>query len=743
MEALTALTPQQVNAWPKQTPKTTIAGDPTYYGSDSKEAFLQLMLERFKLCVDASKQQREESLEDQRFAGGIQWTEDIRGQREAQGRPCLTINRIDGFLAHAVNNMRQSRPAIKIEPEADGADEEIASLKQGIIRHIQTNSNADTVYDESFRGMCTGGLAWMRVVDDWADPMSMDQDLFIRLVKNSFAVYVDPFCVQPDWSDMKYAFIVEDMTKQEFKSQYPNADYASLDNFKSVGDNSPYWFPGGKIRVVEYFHVEQKKDTLCEMEDGSKRLYSKLPKNMYSISADEEGDGIAVYLNDPEDINVTTRIGRARDCLVPCVYWAKCNAMEVLKERKWKGRYIPLIPVIGNQMELDGETILVGMVRYAREPQRMYNYMYTSFVETIALAPRAPFIAEMDQIPDGLREMWQRANSDPQAVLLYKAVVAENGQLAPPPQRQQAEPPIAAFVQGLSMADQNLKSVFRIYDASLGQRGPQESGLAINARKIESDTGIYNWGDNFIRALRLLGTVLDDLIPYYYNTPGRVFHIDQDDDSKKEVIVNQEFQEQGQTKKLDLSAGGRYACVVSTGPSAQTKRQESLQGMVEFFKEYPAGLQACAHILVNEFDFPGKDKLKAQLEKILPPNLQAPDPDAPPIPAAFTAQAAEMQKQIGLLSSALHEATDKSNLERLKQQAEGDREQRREEWETLRTQMTQEVNLAIASMKTGSDEAKFVNQQVFEELQSWRNVFQQLLTQPPQPSSAGPQAAGG
>jgi hypothetical protein len=754
MTNLTALTPQQVNSWPVPTPDTSIAGEKfNYFGSKDRDSFLRLMMERFDICKNAESDQRSEMLEDQQFAAGQQWQKDIEQMRRAQQRPCLTINRIDGFLAHAVNNMRQSRPSIKIEPAADGADEDVATLKQGLVRHIQLNSNAETVYDEAFRGMCTMGLSWMRVVDDWSSPESFDQDLFIRWVKNPFCVYHDPFCSQPDWSDMKFAFVVEDLTRQEFIAKYgKDTETASLENFQSVGDHMEDWFPGGRIRTVEYFHVEQRKDTLCEMEDGTTRLYSKLPKGMYSVSMDERGD-LATFLNgDNED---RTYVGRARDCMVPEVYWAKCTAKEVLKERKWKGRYIPLIPVIGNMMDVDGKVALVGMVRYAREPQRMYNYMYTSFVETVALAPRAPFIAEIDQIPDGVAEMWKQANTLLQSVLLYKATVAENGQLVPAPVRQQAEPPIQAFVSGLAMADSNLKSVFRIFDASLGQKGPQESGLAINARKIESDTGIYNWGDNFIRSLRFLGMILEDLMEYYYNTPGRVFEITQDDDSTKQMIVNQEFQEQGQTKKLDLSAGGKYRTVVSTGPSQQTKRQESAQGMIDFFKLYPAGLQACAHILVNEMDFPGKDKLRAQLEKILPPNLQAEDPNAPPIPPVFQAQAQEMQKQIGMLSQALHEATDKVNLEKLKQDREDARKDREEQWETLRTQMQQEVQLALGQMKTGSDELKLLAQQAFNEMQSWRDTLQQhLLTQgqaeiqsmtpPAQPSSeAVPPTSGG
>lgn len=750
-----ALSPQQVNSWPIETPDTTNSGDTlAYAGSGEKGPFLALAQERFRICVDATEKQRAQSLEDLRFAAGIQWDKDIQNRRDAQHRPCLTINRIDGFLAHAVNSMRQQRPEVKVIATADGASEELAQVEEGLLRHIQVNSNADVAYDESFKDMCTGGIGWMRVVDDWASPTSMDQELFIRPIQNPFAVYYDPFCKLPDWSDGRFAFVVEDMTRAEFKKRYPNSEVAGLSDFRSIGDNAAYWFPGGNVRVAEYFHVEMKNEILCELEDKSTRLFSKLPKDMYSVHRGDDGS-LGLYLNDSEgdEWGIGTYVGRARKCKIPEVYWAKITALDVLQERKWKGRYIPLIPVLGNQIELDGDRLLVGMVRYAREPQRMYNYMYTSFVETVALIPRAPWIAEVNQIPDGaMRDMWENFNTTPQVALFYKHIVDESGNPVPKPEMNVATPPIAAFVEGLQMADQNLKSVFRIFDASLGQRGPQESGLAINARKIESDTGIYNWNDNFIRALRYLGTVLEDLLPYYYNTEGREFQIVQEDDTTKQVVMNQDFQEQGQTKHYDLEQGGNYRILITTGPSYQTKRQEAAQSMIDFFKLYPAGLQACAHILVGEFDFPGKDKIKAQLEKILPPNLQAEDPNAPPIPPQFKAQMDAAMQQIQQLSQLLHAATDKNNAEMQKQLM-------KEYWETMREQMTQEVNLAVGALKAGNEQSMFLSEKIFEELNRIRAELAPQTTDTavnggapsapagpapaPQPSLAGPGTVAG
>jgi hypothetical protein len=727
---LAALTAQQVHSWPaKPTPQLGIEGNviPTQTPEERKQAFLQLARDRFTLSRNASELQRQEMMEDFNFycpqdeAG--QWDPVARASRVQQDRPVLTLNRMPQFVGHVANNMRQARPAIKIVPVGDpGANDDMAEVKQGIVRYIEQNSRADIPYDTSFESMCIMGLGWIRVVDDWAAADSFDKDLYIRWVKNTFSVYWDPFCQQPDWSDMKFAFVVEDLTRREFIAKYgKNHDAVDDQLFKGIGDHSGEWFAGGKIRVAEYFYVDYDDDILCEMPDKTTRYYSELRKaadgERYSIAPNEDGDKILYYDEDP--------IGRTRDAKRPVVKWALITGLDILQERTWKGKHIPLIPVIGNQIQKNGQTIIVGMVRYAREPQRMYNYAYSQFVETVALAPRAPFIAEVDQVPDGLVEEWRDANKQPTAVLRYKSKTSAGGQLEPPPQRQQAEPPIAALVQLLNLCDNMMKSVFSIYDSSLGQRGPQESGMAINARKIESDNGTYNWGDNFIRSLRYLGIVLEDLTPHYYNTPGRVLQITQEDTTMRKLVMNEPFEEDGVTKHFDLSKGGKYTAIASTGPSYQTQRQEAASSMMELYKADPNLLAISADLFVENLDFPGKEAIVSRIRQSLPPALQPKNNgNGPPVPPQLQAALQALQAQNQQLTQALHEALDKKETEKMKQ-----------EYETLRTQMHEEVSLAAAELKASTAQSQFLSEKVFEELNFQRQMLQQALGQTPQPSS--------
>lgn len=698
--------PNRVSAVPSKEPQQT-AED-----SRQNQIFMEDARERFRMSANAQDRQREEMRNDLRFYVGLQWDESIRAVRDQQGRPCLTINRIPGFVSHVTNNMRQQRPEIKIDPIADGADEEIANVRQGLIRHIEVKSQADIAGDKAFENLCIMGLGYVRVVDGWADDRSVtDQELRVDWVPNVFSVFEDPAATKPDWSDGKYKFIVEDITLLEFRRRFGKDKCpASLSEFTSIGAEQPYWLLGDKIRIAEYFHIEETDDILYELNDGTGVYGSEM--------GDPEDDSIWDDLKIGENGQYVYRKAKRQH-----VMWTLLYGLGVLKQKKWLGKFIPVIPFIGNTTELEGERILVGMVRYARESQRMFNYAYSCLIEAIALAPRAPWIAEAGQVEDFL-DQYSNANSNPQAVLMYRGKSID-GTLVPAPRRETAETPVQSLVEALKLADENLKSVFRIFDASLGQKGPQESGIAINSRKIESDLATYDWIDNFTNGLRFLGLVLDDLLQYYYNRPGRIIQILQEDLQRKPITMNQAGD--GQDAVYDLSKG-KFAITVSTGPSFATRRQESSKNMIEMAKAYPPLMQSCGPMIIREMDWPGKDAIAAQLEKTLPPDLRQPDPDAPKDdPEQLKQVIAQMSQQIQVMAPALQKMADKKESDYQK-----------EMFETFRTQMTQEVQLAIAMMKTGADTSRHLNEELFEEMKRVRMIFEGGIEQLGQsPASSG------
>lgn len=590
------------------------------------EAFLQLARERFQLAQDAEFDIRDAALEDLRFRIGDQWPEHLRAERAADRRPTLTVNRLPQFLKQICNEQRQNRPAIQVSPVDDHSDPETAEIMQGMTRHIEAQSSADVAYDTAFEFAATMGFGWFRILTDYCDEESFDLDARIEAIQNPFTVYIDPAAKRADRSDMQWAFVIEDILEADYKAQYPDSELAGLPDMGSIGDRAPAWLSGGFIRVAEYFRIETQRRTLCLLADGSKAFEDELP------------EGVQVVRTRPVDI--------------PTVKWSKINAVEELEASDFPSKYIPLVPVLGDEINVDGKRHLIGIIRYAKDAQRAYNYWTSAKTEMIALAPRAPYIGAEGQF-EGHEAAWSAANSKNLAFLQYKRV-GLNGELAPPPQRQNYEPPIQAISMALAQATDDLKATTGIYDASLGAQGNEQSGRAILARQQEGDTANFHFLDNLARSIRHCGRILIDMIPRVYDTP-RVTRIIGEDQAAKTVQINAPFAQGGKEKIFDLSVG-KYDVTVAVGPSYASKRQQAVEAMLELTKAYPQLAEIAGDLLVSNMDWPGAKKIAERLKKLLPPQLQDEGDDgAPQIPPQAQKQLAEQGGLIEQLTATLTE----------------------------------------------------------------------------------------
>ncbi|HZT29713.1 MAG TPA: portal protein [Bryobacteraceae bacterium] len=680
------------------------------------DAFLRKVKERFQLAAEAESEIRQEALEDLDFYLGKQWPASIESDRLADQRPCLTINRLPQFIKQITNSQRENRPAIQVNPVGDGADQDTAEIYQGLTRHIEINSAADVAYDTAFEHAVIFGFGYFRVLTEYQDERSFDQEILIESIQNPFTVYLDPTAQKRDRSDAKWGFIVGDLLPDDYKAQYPHSELASLDEFSSLGDEGPLWFPGGKIRVAEYFEYEPEKATICELPDGSVVDQADLPAGVEPV--------------------------QTRETERPRFHWYKLNAREVLDERVLAGRYLPVIGVYGEEINVNGKRVLRGVVRNQRDPQRQYNYMRSALVESIALAPKAPYVAEESQI-EGHEQEWKNANVRAVAVLKYKAKTAGNN-LLPPPQRNFGEAPIQAIAVAVAQADNDLKATAGIYDASLGERGPEQSGKAILARQKQGDVANFNFTDNLARSIKYLGKVLLDLEPKIYDRPGRVVRIVRPDETHETVTLNAPFVQKGLQKFYDLSTG-RYDVTVSVGPSYQSKRQEAVASMVQLTQSYPQIMQIAGDLMVRNMDWPGASEIADRLKKTLPPALQEGDGQQMPIPPQVQTQLAQLTAMNQQLTAALNAATEDIKTKRLELES-------RERIAAMQAQ----ASIVAAELRAKSSDAQALAKLDYESIQHRLELLheaeqighEQEMAQPsaaePQPPPAGqtePQAA--
>ena len=581
---------------------------------------------RFKEASEYDEENREASKIDHNFENGDQWDEMTIQDRE--GRPSLTINKISGVVKQIIGDQRQNSPSIKVTPVDNGDDVATAEIFTGIIRNIEQTSDADSAYDTGFFHQVVGGYGAWRVNTEYAREDTFDQDIVINRIKNPDCVLFDPMCQKIDKSDARYCFVFEDVDRDDFEAEYPKA---KMDGFEDTGDNNEVWLDENTVKVAEYFRKTQYKKMLYQLADGkvidgeeyANAIFDteELPEGMEEAL---QGKGVEVegkFLLTPKDEILPIVNEREAEC--DKITWYKMTGTEILDKQEWLGKYIPVVYVPGEETFVNGKTVLRSAIRHARDSQRIYNWMSSTSVETIAQAPKIPWMVTAAQI-EGNEQEWNEAASRPKPYLIYNGDPLSSG----PPQRMGGSTPDIGALQEAQKAADDIKATTGIYDASLGARGNEVSGKAIIARQREGDTSTYVFVDNLSRAIRYTGKILIDLIPKIYDAE-RVVRTLGPDGAEKFVTVNQVVRDpsspNGQKIVNDLTVG-KYDVIANVGPSYQTQRVEAAESMLSFIQAMPAAGQVMMDLVAKNLDWPGADEIEERLKKVLPPNLIDKDP---------------------------------------------------------------------------------------------------------------------
>jgi len=590
---------------------------------------LSTMRHRLKMAVSAFSDSREDELDDLRFMAGSpdnawQWPADVLATRGAvQGqtinaRPCLTINKLPQHVRLVTNEQRQNRPQGKVIPADDRADVQVAEIFNGIVRHIEYLSDADVAYDTACDNQVTYGEGYIRILTEYCREDSFDQDLKIARVRNSFSVYMDPTVQDPCGSDAEWCFITEDISKDEYARQFPDAQPISSIQQMGVGDQSlSMWLNEETIRIAEYFYIEHRSATL----------------NLYP-------DNVTAFDGSPQDKMLRGQFGgplRSRQVDRKQVKWIKTNGYEILEERDWAGKWIPVVRVVGNEFEVDGQLYLSGLVRNAKDAQRMYNYWVSQEAEMLALAPKAPFVGYGGQF-EGYENQWKTANVNNWPYLEVNPDVTD-GAGSPLPLPQRADPPQAqmGLIQAKMGAADDIKSTTGQYDSSIGADSNERTGRAILARERQGDTSTYHFVDNLSRAIRYVTRQLVDLIPKIYDTErvARIIGIDGEvgmvkiNPAQPEPVRVLKDQNGIELEKIYNPTIGLYDVMVTTGPGYMTKRQEALDAMQMLLQSNPDLWKVAGDLFIRNMDWPGAQEMAARFERVLDPAVIQNTDDSP------------------------------------------------------------------------------------------------------------------
>lgn len=677
--------------------------------------------ERYERAADAASDNRQRYRDAIRFVGGDQWDEQTRRLREANRRPCLTMDRLGSHINQVVNDQRQSKPAIKVHPVDDTADVDTAEVFNGVIRNIEHLSNAPMVYETAAWTQVAGGQGVWRILTEYCDEASFDQDILLRRVLDPMSVTFDPDAKEQDASDGRFCFIEQTLSKEQFEKAHPDV---RVQDWPSQTDPQGWW-TADSVRLAEYYRIVERPTTLYMLADGSTMDAESLAE------AQQGGQPI---------VTVGERPAKRRE-----VQWFLLGGGSVIDSRIWPGKWIPVVRVVGNEMMIDGKVIYTGITHRAMDPARVYNYQASVVVEMLSLQKTAPWIGAKGQF-SGMEQRWATANFNNPAYLEYEPVTIE-GNLAPPPQRQSPPTVPTGNVQAMQLAAEDLQWITGQHAASFGAKSNETSGRAIMARQREGDGATYHYLDNLSRSILHTGRILVDLIPKVYDT-RKVLRVIGEDGSAKIVPQNptmpaasaQMPSESGVQQIYNLGVG-RYDVAVAVGPSFGTKRMEAVEAMTTLLQGNPQLWQAIGDLYLRNQDWPGALEMSERLKKMVPPELRGDEENNDPQAQMAQMQGAMQQAQqaIQQREAALQQASEmlegmQKELQQLKEQQAQAQDKTQAEMLRAETERYKaDADVRIAELEAQTEVLKAQNEGESAEIEQLKQAVAMLAQRKEEP----------
>ena len=619
---------------PDRTQQTAGARKPNFKlpkGYEDEQQFLQEMRTLFNEDQEADRLNREAGSEDLKFVIGDQWEDYVRSRRDAGRKPTLTINRLPAFVAQVLGSRRLNETEIRIVPD-NGGDTDIAEVREGLIRSIQKLSRAKRAYDNALAGSVMCGIGNFQVCLDDATNDIWARDIKIKPILDHFAVVWDRNLTDPTGRDAERAFVIETMTKYDFYAEWPWAQPAdvSMDLANRYDLRSNGWLGVDDVRVVNYWRMRKAKRTYAMMMNGA-------TVDITDIDPDDEmGAGMLASIattNDGEPI--------IRDVNVRYAQLYICSGTDILDgPYNYPVDRVPVFRVPGWEVKTGERWHRWGIVRHAKDPQRLHNYWRSAVAEKLMQTPRSVWMAS-DTAVQGREQQWRNSHLTDDPLLIWNAESGNKPERVPPAQVEDA------LLAQAMITSQDIKDVTNIHEANLGMPSNEVSKVAIQQRQAVSDTGSVIYHDNLTAAIEECGRVCNDLIPVVYDSIRTIKVLGEDGKENAQVI-----NDMNDPLSVDITLG-KYSVTASTGPAYDTKRKEQAEFMLSIVNSVPQLGQVAGDLILEAQDVAGAKKLAKRLRNNMPGVVFEPDEMTPEMQMreAAQAQGAQAQQQLAMMAA--------------------------------------------------------------------------------------------
>lgn len=597
-------------------------------GFKDEDAFIKWIRETYEADLSADDANRRAAMEDSEFMAGEQWDELDKKFRIEKKLPVLTVNQLPAFVGTIIGNRRLNEVTVKVEPDS-GASRGIANLREGITRSILKNSVAKRAFDKAFENQVICGIGNFGLSMEYTNNDVFDQDICIHMIPHALSVVWDKNAYDPTGRDAHHVFVAEMISEAEHDDRWPDADGSQFGGEVDQWCRDNGWISGTDRRVVTVWRMSTRPKTLAMMNDGT----------VQDVTGKDPASFAMNVVRNPKTGQVMVREAEA---LVAQRYVT--NGKQILE-----GPYelpidrVPIFRMTGWEINIGPRRVRWGLIRLAKDAQRLFNFWRSVVAEKLLYAPKAIVMGPQSAF-EGRLDAWADMHTTREP-LVYNDEAGEKPEFVQPPT------PDLALLQQASMALQDMRDVLNLHEASLGLQSNEVSARAITARQKLGEMGTVIYNDNANDAVEECGRVINQLIPVCYDTPRIIKTVGADD---KEVMaaINQG------TADTDVTLG-QYSVTLSTGPSYVTKRAEAAEAMLNFVNAAPQTAAVAADLIVDAQDWPNAGAIAARFRKALPPGLID--------PGDMTPEQQQSQQQQALLGQA------KTKLELEGMQAENDK----------------------------------------------------------------------
>ena len=538
--------------------------------------------------------------------GDLQWRDGEIQKRKESGRPYITINKCKPAVDQVEGDVRLNPPGPQCKPVGDNEHAADPDIIEGLIREVEYRSMAEVADATAIKYSATSGYGVIELATEYANERDDTQRLVVKSVEDPGVVFFDPKARMANRQDARWAGKIIAYSADEYEMAFGkrrvrepggvqqamgwmrDAMGIGTDDTQSMiewtgarDDGDGRW--RGPFYVCEFYMVEE--------EDRTSRLYqSNLATTdgkraqMWVIDGESEPVGFSLVRGDDE---------RSRKSPKRNITKYLVDALEVLDETEWPGTLIPLFPVLGPEIYIEGKLHRLSLISPGLDSNRALNYAATTATEIAGLANKSGYVGYKGQFDD---PRWQTANSEVWAYLEVTPVFATNemGQqvILPPPQRNQWEAPVQWVLALAAFFTEQFKAVTSMYSSSLGEEKGDQSGKAIEQLRSESNVANFSYADNLHRVKTIMYQQMVIIFPKIMTGP-QVVSIVRADNQHELASINQIFPadgidpKTGKKGKRNSLALGEYSVRVVAGPNFQTRQDQAMAMLLDAVKINP------------------------------------------------------------------------------------------------------------------------------------------------------------